>query len=307
MHSLVFLVALIPPLLYAATNHIDNILLQKYFKEGGVGTLLLFSALLSVLALPVLYLIDPSILDVGTTDMLLLGLVGAIDVLLLWSYLQALFGDEPTVVIIYYQLVPVIALGLGYVLLGETISSVQTLAMITIILGALILTVALDNDGRIVFRTRTAIFMLIASTAWALESVLFKIVALEENLYRSLFWEHVALVVIGFIIFSLLPSYRSNFLIALRSNSNKVLGLNIANEILFMLGNSAAAFVVLLIPVTLTLLMNSFQPLFVLVIGYMLMWFVPSLNVESVRKDRKWQKLLAIILTGVGVYLLGEW
>lgn len=35
-----FLIALIPPTVWAATHHFDKYLLSKYFKGGGVGALL---------------------------------------------------------------------------------------------------------------------------------------------------------------------------------------------------------------------------------------------------------------------------
>jgi hypothetical protein len=60
-----FVLAVISPLLWAMCNHIDKIVLDRYFKEGGVGTLIIVSALASVIATPFLYLIDPSVLDVG--------------------------------------------------------------------------------------------------------------------------------------------------------------------------------------------------------------------------------------------------
>lgn len=303
----VYLLAIISPLFYAATNHIDNILLVKYFKQGGVGTLILFSALLSILAMPVLYFIDPSVLEVDATSMAMLALVGVINVILLWCYLQAIFNDEPTVVIIYYQMVPVIGLGLGYLVLGETIATNQAISMGIIIIGALILTVALDADGKIIFRGRTALYMLTASTCWASESVLFKLVALEENAWRSLFWEHAALVVIGTLLLILVPHYRKSFMNALKFNSGPVLGLNVLNEIFYMFANSVAAYVVLLIPVSLTLLMNSFQPLFVLIMGVVIHVLFPRLGVEHVNSRNMTQKCIAIALTGVGAYLLGEW
>ncbi|MFT7507389.1 MAG: drug/metabolite transporter (DMT)-like permease [Acidimicrobiales bacterium] len=303
----VYLLAIVSPLLYAATNHFDNILLAKYFKEGGVGTLILFSALLSIIAIPVFYLIDPTVLGVDMKSVAILILVGLINVLLLWCYLQAVFTDEPTVVIIYYQLVPVIGLGLGYVILGETLTSNQMFAMIIIIMGALVLTVALDDDGKIVFRGRTAFYMLIASTCWAFESVLFKLVALEENVWRSLFWEHSTLGVIGILILIFIPHYRKSFQKALRLNSGPILSLNVTNEVFYMTANSVAAFVVVLIPVSLTLLMNSFQPLFVLVIGFILTVFFPKLGVVHIRRSNMKQKLIAIAITGLGAYMLGGW
>ncbi len=303
----VYLLAIVAPLLYAATNHLDNILLKKYFKEGGVGTLMLFSALLAFLALPVLYVIDSGVLEVSGYNRLLLIGVGVLNTLLLWAYLQAMFNDEPTVVIIYYQLVPVLGLGMGYVVLGETLSVMQHVSMLIIILGALILTVVMDADGVIVFRWKTAAYMLLASVCWAAESTFFKLVALEENPVRSFFWEHVSLLGIGVLMFALIPHYRRSFVRALKLNSKPVLGLNILNEGLYITGNFVAAMVVVLIPVSLTLLMNSFQPLFVLLIGLLLTFAFPKLGVEHVNSRHMTQKLLAIALTGLGAYLLGEW
>lgn len=304
METGLFLLALLTPLLYAATNHIDNILLEKHFKEGGVGTLVLFSALLSVLALPVLLFIDSSVLDVSALHMAFLFGVGLLNMLLLWCYLQAMFTDEPTVVIIYYQMVPVLGLIMGYVFLGETLETRELSAMGLIVLGALFLTVYMDG-GRIVFRLRTFGYMLAASLCWAAESTFFKVVALEENWVRSFFWEHVALVFIGVVIFLTIPHYRESFMKALRLNSGPILRLNVFNEGAYMTANAIAAYVVVQALVATTLLLNSFQPMFVLIIGIMLTVVFPKLEVEHVSWSHMWQKLMAMILTVYGGYLLG--
>lgn len=304
METTLMLFALLIPLLYAATNHLDNILLEKYFKSGGVGTLMLFSALLSFLALPVLLWFDSSVLEVSWSNMALLFGVGLLNTLLLWCYLQAIFNDEPTVVIIYYQLVPVLGLGMGYLVLGETVSGEQLFAMAIILFGASILTVVMDDNG-IVFRWKTAGYMLVASLCWAAESTFFKVVALEENWVRSFFWEHVALVCIGVCLYVCVPHYRRSFLRALSLNSGNILGLNVSNEALYMSANAIAAFVVMHSLVATTLLLNSFQPMFVLFIGLLLTWVFPRLEVEHVNGQYKVQKVVALLLTVYGGYELG--
>lgn len=85
-----FFLALIGPFLYALTNHIDKILLKRYFRRGGVGTLMLFSALLSGLALPFLFMADPSALFVDTKSIAVLWVVGLLNIGVLWCYLLAL-------------------------------------------------------------------------------------------------------------------------------------------------------------------------------------------------------------------------
>lgn len=100
-----FFLALIGPFLYALTNHIDKILLEKYFKQGGVGTLMLFSSLLSALVLPFFYFADSTVLDVSGINVIILTIVAILNIGLLWLYFLALKGDEASVVIVFYQLV----------------------------------------------------------------------------------------------------------------------------------------------------------------------------------------------------------
>ncbi|MBP6974752.1 MAG: EamA family transporter [Candidatus Pacebacteria bacterium] len=306
MTALIFLGALIAPFLYAFTNHVDKFLLEKYFKEGGVGTLMLFSSLLSIIAIPVVLFVEPTVLDTNWTSTITLVFVGGLNLLLLWCYLQAMNEEEPTVVIIFYQLVPVLGLGLGYLVLGETISFFQGIAMALIIVGAIIMTLAIDEDGKFTFRLRSLGYMFVASLCWAGESTLFKKVALEENVWRSLFWENTSMAILGIVMFLLIPRYRKSFLKALRVNSKPILGLNVLNESVFIIGNMAASFMVVLIPVALNLLMNSFQPIFVFVMGVILSRVVPHHATEII-SDRWKQKLIAIAFTGVGVYLIGDW
>ncbi len=299
-----FLIALIAPFLYAVTNHIDKILLEKHFKEGGVGTLILFSSLLSIMALPVLLWIDISVLAVDWKNMLILLLVGVLNIVVLWCYLVALQDDEASIVIVFYQLVPLFALVLGYFLLDEVLTKMQLIAMAIIILGTTIISFEVDNENHFKLRKKTIVLMTTASFFWAFESVIFKFVALEENVWRSLFWEHLVMAVVGILIFISIKSYREHFVSALKHNSRKILLLNVGNEGIYMFGNQAAAFAYLLAPIALILLTQSFQPIFVLAIGIFLTLFLPKISVEKIEAYNLWQKVIAIIITGIGTYLL---
>lgn len=299
-----FLLALIAPLLYAFTNYIDKMLLEKYFKTSGIGTLILFSSLLSALAIPVILWFDPSVLSVSFENILILSIVGLLDIAILWFYLLALEGDEPSIIIVFYQLVPVIALGLGYFLLGEVLTKIQLIAMTIIILGTTLVSFEFDDENNLKLRTRTIIYMTLAAIAWALESVLFKVVAIEEDVWRSLFWEHLMLVIVGLFLFTFISSYRNHFIDAVKTNSAGIFSLNVLNEGLYMVGNITVAFAVMLAPVALILLGNSFQNIFVLIIGVLLTLFLPKLYSEKIERHHIIQKLIAILVTGIGTYLL---
>ncbi|MFA5840897.1 MAG: DMT family transporter [Candidatus Paceibacterota bacterium] len=299
-----FFIALIGPFLYALTNHIDKVLLEKYFKEGGVGTLILFSSLLSAMALPFIFLANKTLFDINGMSILVLAVVGILNVLVLWCWLLALKTEEASVAVVFYQLVPVFGVILGYLVLGEVLTQLQLIAMATVILGTTIISFEIDAENKFKLRRKTILPMTAASFFWALGSVLFKAVALEENLWRTIFWEHLMLVLVGLFIFVFMRSYRENFLFAIKNNSKTILVLNVANESLFMFGNIAYSIAYLLAPVGLVLLAESFQPIFVLAIGIFLTIFFPHISTEKIQAKHIWHKIIAICLTGIGTYLL---
>jgi len=299
-----FLIALIGPFLYALTNHIDKTLLDKYFKQGGVGTILLFNSLFALVALPFFFLADRNVLSVSGIQILALAVVGILNVLILWCYLFALKDEEASVVIVFYQLVPVFAYVLGYFILGEVLTRLQLISMAIILLGTTIISIEIDSENKFKFRKKAILPMTAASFFWALGSVIFKAVAIEENVWRSLFWEFSMLAIVGIGMFAFIRSYRTNFLLALQKNSKTILSICFLNEFIYVMGNLAFAFAYLLAPIALVLLTNSFQSIFALIIGVFLTVFFPRIAVEKIQSKYIWPKIIAICITGIGPYLL---
>lgn len=300
-----FFIALVGPFLYALTNYIDKVLLEKYFKESGIGTILLFSSLISVFALPFFLLMDKTVLDVSFANILILAVRGMLSVGVLWCYLMALRDEEVSVVIVFYQLVPVFGSILGYLLLDEVLTHMQLISMAIIILGTTIIAFEIDSDNHFKLRKKSTIIpMLGASFFWASGGTIFKLVALKENLWRSLFWGHLMLVLVGIGIFIFVRSYRKNFISALKNNSKNILSLNILNESIYISADVVVAYALLLAPVGLVLLTESFQPIFILIIGVTLTVFFPKIIAEKIEAKHIWQKTIAIGITGIGTYLL---
>jgi len=298
-----FFIALIGTFFYACTNHLDKIILEKYFK-GGIGALFLFSALFSVLALPFLLLVDQSVFNVSLSNILVLVIVAIFHLLVLWFYLIALKYDEASVVIIFYQLVPVFACVLGYLILGETLTRLQLISMALVILGSTIISFEIDIDNRFKLRRKVILPMLAAAFFWAAGDTVLKMVALQENVVRSLFWENLTLFIAGILIFIFVRSYRENFLLAIKNNSKIILSFNLLNEALYVSGNIVFAFAYIMAPVSLVLLTDSFQPIFVLAIGIFLTIFFPKISVEKIGAKHLWPKIIAICITGIGTYIL---
>jgi drug/metabolite transporter (DMT)-like permease len=217
---------------------------------------------------------------------------------------MALEQDEASIVVVFYQLVPIIGLVLGYFILGETINQLQFIAMMIVIFGTTIISFEIDEENNFKLKKRTIALMLAASTFWALESVVFKYTALEVTLWPSLFWENLVLFVIGVLIYIFVKSYRENFNLAVTGNTKPILGLNFMNEVTYITGNVVTSYAYLLAPIALILLTQSFQPIFVFAIGIFLTIFFPKINTEKIHSRSVWQKLIAILITGFGTYLL---
>jgi hypothetical protein len=134
--------------------------------------------------------------------------------------------------------------------------------------------------------------------------VFFKGVALEENIWRSLFWKHVMLLIVGILMFVFMTKQRQNFLARFKAGSSGIITINIINELLYMSGNIVAAYAYMLAPVALALLAETYQAFFVLTLGVILTFFLPKMFNESVKKGTVAKKLFALAITGTGTYIL---
>jgi len=84
-----FLIALIPPALWSATNHLDKYLVSKFFKGSGVGALMVFSSLIGVFLLPIIVVWHPEVLSLTITS-LLIAINGFLYILAVLPYFYAL-------------------------------------------------------------------------------------------------------------------------------------------------------------------------------------------------------------------------
>ncbi len=93
-----FLLAFLAPFLWAISNRIDKYLLAKHFK-GEIGALFLFSCFISVVALPIIYLIQPSVIFIDPFYAIILILTGALYIAYMFPYFAALNIEDASRVI----------------------------------------------------------------------------------------------------------------------------------------------------------------------------------------------------------------
>lgn len=299
-----FLIALITPLAHAAVNHLDKYLIQKYLKGGEVGSLVLFSALFAVVALPFIGWFAPASFMVSGRDAAILIINGALLVLAYICYFYALNQDETSLVVPLFQLVPVFGFVIGYFILGETLSQTQVIGSLIVIAGATILSLRLGSK-RITVKQPVLWLMAGSSLLYAVNGVLFKFVAqTQQQFWPSVFWDFAGKVLFGLLLFVCIASYRRQFLAVLRENKASILGLNAVNELLALLGEGALVFAVLLAPVALVQVVGGFQPMFVFLYGVALTLLFPRVVKESLTRQDILHKAIGIGIIITGTILL---
>ena len=295
-------IGLLAPACWACGNHIDKYLLQSQRGQQGVGALLLFSAFIGLPALALIWLTQPHVTAISFTSGAILVANGALYVLGLLPYLYALEQDEASVVVPLFQTTAVFSYLLGLFVLGEQLAWWQIFASLLVMGGSLLVTLEV-MPHTFVFKRGVFVLMLAASFLNALNWLLFKFVAIQEDFWRSSFWEYVGFVLIG-ICLLLVKSYRHEFIAVFRQGSTPVLSLVTLNEVLSLVAKTATNKASLLAPLALVSILHGLQPLFVFLYGVALTVYLPRYGSERLGGRVIAQKLVAIILMIVGTSLL---
>lgn len=301
-----FLISLIGPFLWALVNHLDKLILEKYFKKGGVGTLLIFSSVIGIFTLPVIYFFNTHIFSISIVDTIILLVCGIISAIALWLYFIALENEEASVVVVFYQLIPVFGYILSYFILGERLSLWQIVGMVLVLASSGIISFEIDEENNFKFKKKMVLMLLGSTLLYSVYYVMFKFATISENgdIWISLFWDYAGLGIFGLVLLIFFKSYRQDFRKMVKENSISVFSLNIINEIIYIVGNSVSSYALLLAPISLVLMANSYQPVFVFIIGILITLYLPKLGVESIKLKHIVQKVLALIIMLVGTYML---
>ena len=302
-HPSWFMFALIGPILWAIVNYIDKYVVSKIGIEMGVKGIVTFSWLFSgVISIGILFF-GFNILSIANFDKFLLILSGCFGSLAVFFYLKALIETETSIVIPLMQLVPVFSCIAGYIFFKEVFSNQQIFAVILIIFGTIILSINTDEKGNWSFRTRVVFLMIISAILFTAQQSIFKFIAINNDFWISNFWQFLGVFITGLTCL-LIPSFRNSFKIIFRSNSKSLLVYNIIIECLTILGNISTSYALMLAPISLVMLVSSYQPVFVLIFGIILTIFFPKIIQERISKVHIVQKSLAIAFILVGSYFI---
>jgi drug/metabolite transporter (DMT)-like permease len=297
-----FIIAILAPLFWAVSNFIDKFLISKYFKSD-TGTLVMYSSLIGLPIAILIAIFKPEVLYLNLITAILVIFNSFLFLLYLFPYFKALSKADASIVVPLFQMIPVFSYFMAFFLLGESLSLIQIIGSLIIILGSI--GISLKIDGKRTRLKKDVLFLiLLASFLVALNSLFFKFFAIDVSFWVVSFWQYLGFFIFGLILFVFVKSYRKNFLSSFERNSVSIIRLNIVNEVFNISALIILSFATLLAPLTLVWVINGFQPIFAFSIGIVLSLIYPHLIKENLDKKVIIQKIFFILMILAGAYLL---
>jgi drug/metabolite transporter (DMT)-like permease len=304
------LIALLGPLLWSVCNQIDRYFLSRYFAHETLGALLMFSSLIGIVALPVAWAFSDPFCGYSARQIGLLLGAGLAGVYGIYLYLLALRDEEASLVVPFWQLIPVFGYLFGWLVLGETLAPRQIGASLAIIAGAMALSVDPATLGRgLRIKWRLAGLMTASSVIFGLHAVVFKFVAEKADFWGACFWEYAGFVVAGVWLWIFSPASRRSFLHILTPSKRRdfgwIMGLCVFSEVITLVGNLATNLALLMAPVAMVLLVSSMQPVFVFLLGLASTVFFPRFVTESLSRRTVVHKVCCLlVICAAGAWLM---
>jgi drug/metabolite transporter (DMT)-like permease len=295
----ILLLALIPPLLWAAGNHGDKYSVDRFMRGRNPGSLIIFTAIAAVLFALGIFIFY-SIPHVPIREALAIIASGVVLILSYIPYVHALKGDEATNTASLFQLVTPCVYVLGIIFLGEHLPFLKLCAGSLVFVGAIILSFDFKH---LHIRRRTLLLMVLASVMIASNVVAFKFFGLRTDFWTTAFYDMIG-TTIGGIFLACIPDYRRDFVSSIREFKYKVIGLSMAIEASGIFSRLLFGFITLAVPAALVQFVNGLQPMFIMIFGIVLTKWAPHLGQEEIDRHSLVRKFSAILIMLLGLVLL---
>lgn len=299
---------------YAISAFLKNYLTDNALPKKKAGAYLITQLLSFGLAMLVLYaMLGRGIFMAPLGKVIGLTLAGMVDVLGMVFYYKALGKGETMEVTIFGQSAPLIALALGVVFLGETVTATQGLAFVLIMSAAGILIFGAKNKKSRDVNIATAGLAFVSAIFWVGADVIFVGAGGEnasslQNFGQNFFFFEMGALLATLIVTVSMPSWRravKNAFFGEKKGKNLIAaavdtGFFTAAEFLFKIGLTMAPAVALI-----SVVAHVAQLGVTFILGIFLSRAFPRVVKEKYDKRLILQHFVAAILVVTGVIMLG--
>lgn len=291
--------SLAAPLLWSFCNVIDSAVRRHFVKSD-----LAMSWLASLTRLPLIPLFFwwGGFELPGISTSLWLILSGIFWTLPFIFYYKSLSFEETSRVVLMLEFLPVLVLGIAFILIGETLSSLQGVAFVIILLGNMM--AALRRGTEKWHWSKAFILMMLANLGWGLGDVIFK----KHAAAFDNFFVPFTLYSVGMLLFALIFFVHPKTLRAIthpfQDLPARAWKLILVDQTGGILGTIAFAYALTLGPASLTAVVSGIQPLAAFGFSLVLARFIPEITREEVTKSALTLKGLAFVLVVMGLWIL---
>lgn len=216
-------------------------------------------------------------------------------------YLQAADTEDITRINIWWGMIPVFTLGIGWITVGETLSPRELSAFAVLLAGAVVASV---HAGKKIWQLSPAFWLMVyAALCYAAYGIILGTVTQSMSFLAAFIWLNITALCCALAMFAF-PAFRRLF----RHPRNRVdLKLGIAIFGIAVLDSSAVllnVWALSLGPAALVFALEGFQVLFVFILAITISLFNPRLLRESLDKANIALKVIALVLLMAGIALL---
>lgn len=296
-----FWIALLPPFFYGLNVIIDQYLTRSIFVHSPIALQVVSGFFCPPLALGIL-LYMPEVFAVPITDIGIIILAAWLYMIGIIPYLYALQADDSSVCAPIFQATPILIYIFGVLILGEHVTLEKMLYSLIVLTGAI--AIAWDHDLRRL-RWRTLGLLLLFMLVCAFFVILLRYVSADVHWLSVTFWSLVGFTSLALIEVILMPKVKGEIMTAIKQARWKILFWGFLQEFLDNAGTASMVAALAIAPSAyMVSVVNSFQPVFIMIVAGVLSFIVPGIYDRPNFGFKTAQKIFATALILTGLYLL---
>lgn len=230
----------------------------------------------------------------------------AAGVFTLWAnalYFMAVPRQQSSIIIVVFQLHPVVVLLLSWLFLQERISSQQLFGFALITLSVLLISLEKQDGSDQLQMARASGLLVISTLMYAVATILLKWVTYAYSIWTVAAYQAFG-VALGGLTILVRPTVRAGMRNIIRNHSAHVIGIISLNEGISQMGKLLRLVAISAGPPALVSAVGSTRVVLGVWVGALLTAWAPEIFKEDIRRKSLFKKTLLSILTLVGLLIL---
>src|SRR3989344_1515909 len=241
-------------------------------------------------------------LRIGSSEVVIGIISGVFLILGLWPFYLAMYRSEASrVMTLFVGSMPLFTFMLKYFFLGERLNVIQFLAFIFLVSGGVLVFLKRRNNFQLDLRS---VFLTIGSAIGiAIGLVLAGETFRLQGFFSGFFWISIGYLFASLIIF-LWPNQKQKILAINTYAEKRSAFLFFSDKTFSILGSGLVKFAISLVSATLVNAFEGLRQFFVLILAAAISFWRPDILKEELKGIVLWQKIIAAVLVGIGLFLI---